>query len=123
MQLYIRPCHVVSAEIAVTKAVPIENPIGCKVRVVISYPQVDEILGYLAEEASSRVEFLLHDSAHPHTAQQTQTLPLEQIHWDIFEHPPYSPDLAPSDFFLFSKLKENLAGKRFANDEDLKDAG
>ena len=30
-------------------------------------------------------------------------------------HPPYSPDLAPSDFFLFPKMKEHL-------DEDLKDA-
>ena len=35
---------------------------------------------------------------------------------------PYSPDLAPSDFFLFPKRKEHLAGKRIANDEDLRDA-
>ena len=34
---------------------------------------------------------------------------------------PYSPYLALSDFFLFPKM-EHLAGKRFANDEDLKDA-
>ena len=34
---------------------------------------------------------------------------------------PYSPDLSPSDFFLFPKM-EHLAGKHFANDEDLKDA-
>ena len=47
----------------------------------------------------------------------------EQFHWDIFEDLPYSPDLTPSDFFLFPKMKEHLAGKRFANDEDLKDAG
>ena len=26
------------------------------------------------------------------------------------EHPPYSPDLAPADFFLFRKVKEGLAG-------------
>ena len=32
-------------------------------------------------------------------------------------HPPHSPDLVPSDFFLFPKLKEHLAGKRFENDE------
>ena len=31
----------------------------------------------------------------------------------------YSPDLAPSEFILFPKMKEKLAGKRFANDEDL----
>ena len=35
---------------------------------------------------------------------------------------PYSPNLAPSDFFPFPKIKEHLIGKRFANDEDLKDA-
>ena len=35
---------------------------------------------------------------------------------------PYSPDLAQWDFFLFPKMKEHLAGKRFANDEDLKAA-
>ena len=34
---------------------------------------------------------------------------------------PYSPGLAPSDFFLFPKMKEHLAGKRFAN-EDLENA-
>jgi hypothetical protein len=28
------------------------------------------------------------------------------------EHPPYSPDLAPADFFLFRRVKEELAGKR-----------
>jgi hypothetical protein len=27
-------------------------------------------------------------------------------------HPPYSPDLAPCDFFLFSTLKRTLKGKR-----------
>ncbi len=27
----------------------------------------------------------------------------------VLEHPPYSPDLAPADFFLFRKVKEALA--------------
>ena len=35
---------------------------------------------------------------------------------------PYSSDLAPSDSLLFPEMKEHLAGKRFANDEELKDA-
>ncbi len=29
----------------------------------------------------------------------------------MLRHPPYSPDLAPADFFLFSKVKEALAGQ------------
>jgi hypothetical protein len=39
------------------------------------------------------------------------------FHWDnvpwwpgSFEHLPYSPDLAPADFFLFPKVKKELAG-------------
>jgi transposase len=31
----------------------------------------------------------------------------------VLEHPPYSPDLAPSDFFLFPKIKEILKGRQF----------
>ena len=65
---------------------------------------------------------LLHENARSLTARQTQDLLREQFHWDIFEHPPYSPDLASSDFFLFPKM-EHLAGKCFANDVDLKDDG
>jgi histone-lysine N-methyltransferase SETMAR len=36
--------------------------------------------------------------------------------------PPYSPDLAPSDFHLFLHLKKCLADQRFNNDEDVKRA-
>ncbi|GBN83988.1 hypothetical protein AVEN_2319-1, partial [Araneus ventricosus] len=31
-----------------------------------------------------------------------------------------SPDLAPSDFHLFSHLKKFLAGQQFANDDEIK---
>jgi histone-lysine N-methyltransferase SETMAR len=31
----------------------------------------------------------------------------------VLEHPPYSLDLAPSDFFLFPKIKEILKGRHF----------
>ena len=68
----------------------------------------------------SRGIVLLNDNARMHITRQTQAL--LQFHWDIFEHPLYSPDLTPSDFFQFPKMKEHLAGKCFANDENLKDA-
>ena len=44
MQLYVGPCHVASAEIAVVMAVPIEKPADCEVRGVIRFLQADEIL-------------------------------------------------------------------------------
>ena len=37
-------------------------------------------------------------------------------------HPPYSPDPAPSDFFLFLTMKKKLKGKRFATVEEVKTA-
>ncbi|KAJ4434124.1 hypothetical protein ANN_16444 [Periplaneta americana] len=57
--------------------------------------------------------------ARPHTAASTREL-LDQFGWEIFDHSPYSPDLAPSDFHLFTKLKDFLGGTRFGSDEELK---
>ena len=37
-------------------------------------------------------------------------------------HPPYSPDLAPCDFWLFPKLKEKLRGCRYETIEEIKEA-
>jgi transposase len=37
----------------------------------------------------------------------------------VLEHPPYSPDLAPSDFFLFPKMKEILKGRHFDDTDDI----
>ena len=37
--------------------------------------------------------------------------------------PPYSPDLAPCDFCLFPKLKENPRGCRYETIEEMKEAG
>ena len=64
MQLYVWPCHVLSAEIAVAMAVTLENAADCEVRGVIRFLQADEILVYLAEEASSRVELFCCTTMH-----------------------------------------------------------
>jgi len=40
--------------------------------------------------------------------------------WELLQHPPYSLDLAPTDFHLFGPLKESLGGIiKFENDEDV----
>jgi hypothetical protein len=39
----------------------------------------------------------------------------------VLEHPPYSPNLAPSDFFfLFLKIKEIFKGRHFDNIDDIR---
>jgi len=40
----------------------------------------------------------------------------------VIPHPPYSPDLASCDFFLFPTAKKTLKGKRFATVEEVKTA-
>jgi hypothetical protein len=37
----------------------------------------------------------------------------------VMEHLPYSPDLAPSDFFLFPKVKKILKGRHFDKIDDI----
>jgi histone-lysine N-methyltransferase SETMAR len=41
-----------------------------------------------------------HDNARTHTARATQER-FQELQYQLLEHPPYSPDLAPSDFHLF----------------------
>jgi hypothetical protein len=49
----------------------------------------------------SVIVVLLHDNVRPHTATHTRALQ-EHFNWELFDHPPYSPDLAPSDCHLFT---------------------
>ena len=45
---------------------------------------------------------------------------ITSIVWDIMRHPPYSPDLSPTDFHLFFNLDNTLKNKTFKNEADLK---
>lgn len=59
-----------------------------------------------------------HDNARPHTSLKTKTK-LKSLGWEVMQHPPYSPDLAPSDYHLFRSLQDNLDGKRFETVDDV----
>ena len=37
---------------------------------------------------------------------------------ELLPHPPYSPDHAPSDYYLFAHLKRMLQGKRFGSNKE-----
>jgi transposase len=61
---------------------------------------------------------LLHDNARPHIAARTRAL-LEHFNWELFDHSPYSPDLAPCDYLLFTYMKNWLGSQFFNNTEEL----
>lgn len=64
---------------------------------------------------------LLHDNAPVHTAAVAKAA-VRECGFTELDHPPYSPDMAPTDYYLFSKLKKYLRGKRFSNYDELKAA-
>lgn len=69
----------------------------------------------------TRGVLLLHDNARPHTARLTLEA-IDNLGLEVLSHPPYSPDLAPSDFHLFGPLKKMLGGQKFASDFEAQDA-
>ena len=62
---------------------------------------------------------LLMHNARPHTAARTNAV-IKLVKWEIFDHPPNSPDLAPSDYHVFTKMVR-LATQRFHTNEELMD--
>ncbi|XP_011863068.1 PREDICTED: histone-lysine N-methyltransferase SETMAR-like [Vollenhovia emeryi] len=59
-----------------------------------------------------------HDNTPAHTSLKAM-IKLGQLRFELVAHPPYSPDLAPSDYYLFSNLKRWLQGKRFRSNEEV----
>lgn len=60
---------------------------------------------------------LLHDNARPHIAKKTFQK-LNDLGYEILQHPSYSPDLSPTDFHLFRSLEHKLRNKIFRNLEE-----
>ena len=61
---------------------------------------------------------LLHDNAPVHTAHLVAQF-IQRNNIDVLPHPPYSPDLAPCDFWLFPTMKSPLRGRRFGDLQEL----
>jgi transposase len=61
------------------------------------------------------------DNASPHRARLTAQN-LEENHIPTNFHPAFSPDLAPSNFFLFGALKGQLGGRIFESPDELVEA-
>ena len=65
----------------------------------------------------SRNVLLLHDNARVHTCGVSMEA-LKEAGFEALPHPPYFPDLAPSDYHLFSYLKRYLRVKVFNQDDN-----
>ena len=60
-----------------------------------------------------------NNSARPHVAIPVKNY-LENSGWEVLPHPPYSPDLAPSDYHLFWSMQNALTGIGFTSEQGFK---
>ena len=69
----------------------------------------------------SRDWFLLHDNAPSHNATIFKQFSAQ---WKVtvIDHPPFSSDLAPADYFMFRKVKSHLKGRLFDSISDIQKA-
>jgi hypothetical protein len=62
---------------------------------------------------------LLHDNARTHM-ENSMNVTLATVDWEIINHPHYSTDLAPGDFYLFGPMEGNLRGQKFQRNDELR---
>ncbi|XP_023220365.1 histone-lysine N-methyltransferase SETMAR-like [Centruroides sculpturatus] len=80
----------------------------------------DEIKKKRSHLAKKKVLFH-QDNAPVHTSVIAMAK-INELRFKLLPHAPYSPDLAPSDYFLFPNLKNWFGDKRFANNEEVESA-
>ena len=61
---------------------------------------------------------LQHDYTRPHVAKPVKNY-LETLKWEVLPHLPYSPDIAPSDYYLFRSTAHGLSDQQFRSYEDI----
>ena len=66
----------------------------------------------------SKGVLLQQDNARVHTCKVAMDA-VERNGYELIPHSAYSPDLAPSDFFLFPNLKKDIRGLHFRSDEEV----
>jgi hypothetical protein len=94
---------------------------GCKFNAGYYFAEMLEPLSHWRsiEAVGNERKLLVHaDNARPHTA-KLSTQDFNENRMKSAPHPPYSPDLAPSDFFLFVYVKRCLAGLSFEDADRL----
>ena len=95
---------------------------GQKVNAEFYVGVLDRLLKRIRRVRTAKLQsnewFLLHDNTPSHNAAIVKKfLPNRNV--AVLHHPPYSPDLAPANYFLFPKLKFSLKGQHFQTLEEI----
>jgi len=85
---------------------------------LISAGEMKDILKEKCRGKVTKGVLFLHNNALAHRALATQKK-LAYLGFQCLDHPPYSPDLAPSDYHLFPGLKKQLKGHYFSSHREV----
>jgi len=80
--------------------------------------QLKDILKEKCSGKFSKGVLFLHDNAPAHRTLTTQKK-LAYLDFQCLDHPPYSPDLSPSDYHLFPGLEKQLKVRHFSSDVEV----
>jgi histone-lysine N-methyltransferase SETMAR len=80
--------------------------------------QLKDILKEKRRGKVTKGALFLHTNGPAHRALATQKK-LAYLGFQCLDHPPYSPDLGPSDYRLFPGLKKQLKGSHFSSDAEV----
>ncbi|XP_026828885.1 histone-lysine N-methyltransferase SETMAR-like [Ooceraea biroi] len=98
---------------------------GTSITAEVYRKQLDEMMQQLAIKQPKLVNrsmpILLHDNARPHAARLT-VAKLRELELETLRHPPYSPDLSPTDYHFFRNLDNLLVGKFFNSQQAVETA-
>ena len=72
----------------------------------------------IANESRKRKIVIHADNARPHSAKTVKYF-VDLNNMKVAPHPPYSPDIAPSDFYLFGYMKDQMKGESYESADEL----
>lgn len=81
--------------------------------------QLDKVNASLTNNRPKKRKIIFQmDNARPHVSKLVREK-LRDLGWEILAHPAYSPDLAPSDYYLFRAMNNDLANVHFATKQEV----
>lgn len=97
-------------------------PDGRTINTELYSAQLERMYSVMRQKYPSLVNrkrvILQQDNAKPHTSVRTQEK-IKELELEVLPHPAYSPDLAPSDYYLFRSMAHFLRGRCFENEAEV----
>jgi transposase len=81
-------------------------------------PSIEKKLAECRPKLQTTTAHLHVNNAKRHTSKMSIEK-IEELGFIMVPQPPYSPDIAPYDFFLFGYLKQHLEGKHFTREDQV----